>query len=138
MVKIEFQKSKKEGRVMVDDLHSKERPDSVSGTTYKIKVPNHKHELVNIYITVNNLDGKPFELFINGADAFLYEHLSLTMVFISRLLRFGVSVSEIINDLRSIHSANGSHFIPKGKGSSPSLASRIGDILELHVQNTCV
>ena len=121
--------------MMEQEIHSLQRPESLNGTTYKIKVPNHEQQLINIYITVNDKDGKPFEVFINGSDSFLYEHLSLTMVFLSRLLRAGIAPQEIINDLHSIHSATGRHFIPGGKGSSPSLASRIGDVLETHIKN---
>lgn len=117
------------------EIHSLPRPESLNGTTYKIKVPNHEQELINIYITVNDKDGKAFEVFINGSDSFLYEHLSLTMVFLSRLLRARIDPQEIINDLHSIHSASGGHFIPGGQGMSPSLASRIGDVLETHINS---
>ena len=120
---------------MVFNNEQENRPDRMAGFTYKLKgVPNGQGELITAYITINNSDktGKPFELFINGYDSSLYEWLSLSMVLISRLLRFGVDAKDIVSDLRQIHSASGSHVVP-GKGMSPSLASRIGDILEEHV-----
>lgn len=112
------------------------RPTCMAGFTYKLQVPDETGAMMNIYITINNLNNKPFELFLNGFSSLYYEWLSLSMVLISRLLRYGVPASELIQDLRSIHSAKGSHLVP-GKGFSPSLASRIGDILEEHVEKTC-
>jgi len=114
------------------NLTTQERPNAVDGSTYKVKVPNHSQELINVYITVNDIENKPFEVFINCSDSQLYEWFSLSMVLISRLLRIDVPIEDIITDLHSIHSAQGSHIVP-GKGMSPSLASRIGDVLQLHI-----
>ena len=118
-------------------LNQEERPNRMAGYTYKLKVPNAQGDLISAYITINNspITNKPFEMFINGFDSTIYEWLSLSMVLISRLLRVGVDAEDVIADLRQIHSAKGPHVVP-GHGMSPSLASRIGDVLEEHIKLT--
>lgn len=107
-----------------------ERPEVLAGFTYKITVPNTTGEVHNIYITINELDRRPFEVFVDCRDAVLYEQLTMATVLISRLLRLGVPLVEIAEDLQQIASATTAHFADREW--CPSLASRIGRTLASH------
>ena len=108
------------------------RPEQLNGRTYKIKAPNGNGDQINLYVTINDdADGRPLEIFLNCSDAALYEWLSLAMVLTSRLLRYGIPVTQIVDDMAAIHSARTGHFL-SGGGFCPSLAARIGRVLGQH------
>ena len=108
------------------------RPEHLNGCTYKIKAPNGNGDQINLYVTINDdTDGHPLEIFLNCSDAALYEWLSLAMVLTSRLLRYGIPVPQIVDDMAAIHSARTGHFLPGG-GFCPSLAAQIGRVLGQH------
>ena len=105
-----------------------ERPPVLAGRTYKIaKSPLSESAM---YITLNDYEGKPFEIFINSKDI---KHsqwiIALTRV-ISAVFRKGGDCTFLIEELKSIHDPNGGYF---NKGHYvPSLAAEIGDVLEQH------
>lgn len=85
-----------------------------------------------MYITINHLDGVPFEIFVRQDNAELYEWVTPVTVLITRLLREGVKLLVIAKELREMHSPVSHHFIPKGGGHCPSIPARIGMVLEKH------
>jgi ribonucleoside-diphosphate reductase alpha chain len=104
-----------------------ERPEELTGTTYKLKTPLSDAAL---YITINNHNGKPLELFINSKDMRTYQWtVALTRV-ISAVFRHGGDCSFLIEELKSIQNPSGGYF-KKGK-YIPSLVAEIGEILEHH------
>ncbi len=109
---------------------AQERPEQLPGVTYKIKAPNPGGTQINIYLTVNEADGRPFEVFINCSDATVSELLGLTMVLISRLLRLAVPLDVIAEDLLQVTSSNTSHFADQAW--HPSLIARLGRVLKAH------
>lgn len=107
-----------------------DRPEHLQGITYKIKTPNAAGQIINIYLTVNEHDGEPFEVFLNCTDSSINELASVSMVLISRLLRLGVPLDVISEDLEQVHSAHTAHMA--GKQWCPSLIARIGRVLKEH------
>jgi len=107
---------------------SMERQQVLAGRTYKIaKSPLSESAM---YITLNDHEGKPFEVFINSKDTKHYQWtIALTRV-ISAVFRKGGDCTFLIEELKSIHDPNGGYF---NKGHYvPSLAAEIGDVLEQH------
>ena len=103
----------------------KKRPEVLSGKTYKIK-----SGYGNLYITVNrDAQGAPFEVFatIGKSGGFFQEQTEAICRLISQLLRAGVKVEEIINDLKGIR---GPMPTLTNKGTILSLPDAIGKILE--------
>jgi len=107
-----------------------ERPDVLVGVTQKIKAPNVTGQMINIYLTVNEKNGRPYEVFLNCSDHSIMELVSVSMVLISKMLRLGVSLDAMAEDLEQIYSANTAHMA--GKTWCPSLMARIGRALKEH------
>lgn len=112
-----------------------ERPSVLEGRTYKLRVLNTKQDLINIYVTVNDVTGedgsrRPYEVFFNSSDATLYEWLAGVMVLASKSLRRGAPIREIAADLVAIHSSVTHHF-DKGK-HHPSTIAAVGAALNAH------
>jgi hypothetical protein len=108
-------------------LHS-ERLPVLSGKTYKIaKSPLSESAL---YVTLNNHDGKPFEIFLNSKDTRHHQWIVALTRVISSVFRKGGDCTFLIEELKSIHDPNGGYF-KKGK-YIPSLVAEIGHVLEEH------
>lgn len=107
-----------------------ERPDSLPSMTYKRKVATADGTELNVYITICNHDGRPFEVFLNCSNAQLMEYLSTLMIMISRLFRHGVPPATVAEDLQGIHSPFTGHM--SRSGYCPSLAACIGRVIEQH------
>ena len=100
------------------------RPSNLLGTTVKIRTSFGK-----LYLTLNQLDGKPFELFAtlgkSGKDT--QAHTEALGRLISLSLRSGIPVNEIIAQLKGI---GGSQPIFEGDGIILSLPDAIAQGLE--------
>ncbi len=105
-----------------------ERQPVLAGRTYKIaKSPLSESAM---YITLNDHEGKPFEVFINSKDTKHYQWtIALTRV-ISAVFRKGGDCTFLIEELKSINDPNGGYF--NKNHYVPSLAAEIGDVLEQH------
>ena len=107
-----------------------ERPDVIEGCTHKLKIPT-ADGVFSFYVTINKLEsGKPYEMFVNCKNASYAEHMTALTVLVSRMLRSGVDIKVIADDLQSIHSPETGHMMPGGGGRIPSLHARIGKLLE--------
>jgi len=112
-------------------MHEKlERPETLLGSTYKIKTPLTEHAL---YLTINDIvlnpdtpheKRRPFEIFIKWVVA-------LTRV-ISAVFRKGGDVTFLVEELHSVFDPRGGYF-KKGK-YTPSLVAEIGDVIERHLK----
>jgi len=105
-----------------------ERPEELPGKTYKLKTPLAEAAL---YVTVNDCDGKPFELFINSKDMQHYQWIVALTRVISAVLRHGGDSSFLIEELKSIQNPSGGYF--KGGKYVASLVAEIGGVLEKHL-----
>jgi len=113
-----------------DDNHVSERQDVITGKTYKIKPGNIDHAL---YITINDLDGKPFEIFINTKCPKSISWMMTVTRMLSAIMRVEKDIRFIIDELKNIQDPEGGYFY-KGMGHIPSVQAHIGHILEKHIE----
>lgn len=106
----------------------KTRPDILNGVTYHAKLPEGKP----LFITVNELNGKPYEVFIRMDDPNTFEWVVGFTIIITRLLRAGEPLDVIAHELMEVYSPVTMHQIPGGGGNCPSLIARIGKVLLDH------
>ena len=114
-----------------------ERPDTVSGQTYKLRWPESDHA---IYITVNDIDvverggqrqRRPFEIFINSKNM---EHYAWTVALtrmISAVFRRGGEVTFVVEELKAVFDPRGGQWMD-GR-YVPSLLAAIGSVIERHM-----
>lgn len=104
------------------------RPEVLQGVTYSAELESGK----KVYITVNEHEGNPYEVFIRLDDPELFEWMVALTLMITRALRAGETLKSIAKELEEIYSPRSRHFMPGGKGECPSLAARIGKVLAEH------
>lgn len=105
-----------------------ERPETLHGKTYKIKTPLSEHAL---YITINDLDGHPFEIFINSKAMEHFQWIVGQTRIISMVFRDHGDLKTLAAEMRSVFDPKGGYF-KKGGKFMPSLVAEIGDIIERH------
>jgi ribonucleoside-diphosphate reductase alpha chain len=114
------------------DKQYKKRPQVLRGATYKINTP-----FGMAYITINDLDGIPAEIFLNvgkaGSDVFaMAEALGRVCSLFLRYGDHGEKVELLIKHLKGI---GGSGAIGFGANRVESIADAVAKALETHVQN---
>lgn len=105
-----------------------DRPETVEGATYKLKWPGSDHAL---YVTINDLNGQPFEIFINSKNV---EHFAWTVGLtrmISAVFRRGGDVSFVAEELKAVFDPRGGAWI--GGKYIPSMLAAIGGVIEQHM-----
>jgi len=115
----------------VIDKQYKRRPQVLHGSTYKINTP-----FGMAYITINDLDGVPSEIFLNvgkaGSDVFaMSEALGRVCSLFLRYGDHGNKVQLLIKHLKGI---GGSGAIGFGANRVESIADAVAKSLELHLQ----
>ena len=116
------------------------RPDTITGSTYKVKTPVTEHAL---YITINDVimnEGadqehrRPFEIFVNSKNMEHFQWIvGLTRV-MSAVFRKGGDLTFLIEELESVFDPNGGYY-KKGGKYVPSLVAELGQVLEEHLKN---
>lgn len=126
-----------------DIIHMHEsiqRPSELSGTTYKIKPPEHIHKHA-IYVTINDIvlnEGtehearRPFEIFINSKNMDNFQWIVALTRVLSAVFRKGGDITFLVEELQSIFDPNGGYW-DKGKYRQ-SLVAEIGSIIEYHLR----
>lgn len=132
-------KVKKEDAEIVQIGEPLDRPEHISGFTYKVKTPVTEHAL---YITINDVvmnEGteqehrRPFEIFINSKNMDHFQWIvGLTRV-MSAVFRKGGDITFLLEELQSVFDPNGGYYKRGGK-YVPSLVAEIGQVLEQHLQ----
>ncbi|MFD0869921.1 MULTISPECIES: adenosylcobalamin-dependent ribonucleoside-diphosphate reductase [Paenibacillus] len=117
----------------VFDKQYKSRPQVLRGATYKINTP-----FGMAYITINDLDGIPSEIFLNvgkaGSDVFaMSEALGRVCSLFLRYGDHGNKVSLLIKHLKGI---GGSGAIGFGVNRVESIADAVAKALETHIGST--
>ena len=125
----------------VQQMHENvERPDVLSGTTYKVKTPLSDHAL---YITINDIVlnpdtphevRRPFEIFINSKAMEHFQWIVALTRIISAVFRKGGDVTFLVEEMRSVFDPKGGYF-KKGGKYMPSLVAEIGDVIESHMRS---
>ncbi len=108
--------------------HAKNRPEVMTGKTYRVRTGYG-----NLFVTINNdEDGRPFEVFatIGKTGGYFQEQTEGICRMISTALRAGVSVKEIIEQLKGIR---GPMPTITKRGTVHSLPDAIGQVLEEHI-----
>jgi hypothetical protein len=112
-----------------------ERSDELTGTTRKIVIETMDHSYP-VFITINEQNGRPFEVFIRTDHPQLYEWITALTLLVTRLLRQGDALDAIAAELQSVHSsATTMHFLPSGE-QCISMVARIGRVLSDHARST--
>jgi ribonucleoside-diphosphate reductase alpha chain len=108
------------------------RPEELTGKTYKISWPQSEHAL---YITINDIvqDGRvrPFEIFVNSKNM---EHYAWTVALtrmISAVFRRGGDVSFVVEELKAVFDPRGGAWM-SGR-YVPSLLAALGGVIEQHL-----
>ena len=127
--------------VNVVHMHEKvERPESLLGSTYKIKTPLSEHAL---YVTINDIilnpntpyeKRRPFEIFINSKNMDHFQWIVALTRIVSAVFRKGGDVTFLVEELRSVFDPRGGYFKRGGK-YMPSLVAEIGDAIEIHMKS---
>lgn len=123
------EKQQQEQPKLVEVPKIKTRSEELNGTTYKIKQPTQDHAL---YVTINDMDGKPFEIFLNSKDVEHHQWTSALTRVISAVFRKSDDVSFLADELKSIVDPCGKGYFKKGK-YVPSLIAEVGEVLERHL-----
>jgi ribonucleoside-diphosphate reductase alpha chain len=110
------------------------REEALEGYTYKIKSPLHKHAL---YVTINNRNGRPFEIFLNSKNVDHFQWTTAMTRIISAVMRTTNGHCDfLLEELESVFDPNGGYFgsNPWSKGKyMPSLVAEIGAVIRLHM-----
>ncbi|MBZ4685810.1 MAG: ribonucleotide-diphosphate reductase subunit alpha [Desulfomicrobiaceae bacterium] len=103
-----------------------ERPDIVYGFTQKVKTG-----LGDLYLTVNEIDGRPFEVFatIGRSGRSITAKAEAIGRLVSLALRSGIHVREIIKQLKGI---GGEHPVFQKKGMLLSIPDAVAWVLAQH------
>lgn len=102
----------------------KERPDVVYGFTQKVRTG-----LGELYLTVNEVDGKPFEVFatIGRSGRSITAKAEAIGRLVSLALRSGIDVRDVVKQLKGI---GGEHPVFQKKGLLLSIPDAVGWVLE--------
>lgn len=99
------------------------RPETLVGKTHRIRTGYGW-----LYITINELDGKPVELFatIGKSGASIMAKAEVIGRFVSLCLRYDIPLKEIIDQLIDV---SGSEQIPVGDTIIKSIPDAVGKLL---------
>src|SRR5690554_6337827 len=124
----------------IEKMHEKfDRPESLEGSTYKIKTPLSDHAL---YITINDVVlnpgtdhelRRPFEIFINSKNLEHFQWVVALTRVISAVFRKGGDVTFLVEELKAVFDPQGGYFKSGGR-FMPSLVAEIGDAIETHLK----
>ncbi|WP_049723431.1 TSCPD domain-containing protein [Gilvimarinus polysaccharolyticus] len=134
-------KAEEESKVPdIEKMNEKfDRPESLEGSTYKIKTPLSDHAL---YITINDVVlnpgtdhemRRPFEVFINSKNLEHFQWVVALTRVISAVFRKGGDVTFLVEELKAVFDPQGGYFKSGGR-FMPSLVAEIGDAIETHMK----
>lgn len=107
----------------------KPRPEAIEGVTYRVK---YCYDKPSIYITINNFEEEPFEIFFSTKDSAIQEWLDMLARTITALFRRGISCDFLVKDFMQYSSSQcGGRF--RGKYIQ-SASAAIGMVLKEHLR----
>jgi hypothetical protein len=119
---------------------SVERPETLVGSTFKIKSPLFEHAL---YVTINDIvlnagtkyeQRRPFEIFINSKNMDHFQWIVALTRILSAVFRKGGDVTFIVEELKAVFDPRGGYF-KAGGVYMPSIVAEIGAVIEQHMKN---
>ena len=117
-----------------------ERPEMLSGVTYKIKSPLFEHAL---YVTINDIllnagtrfeQRRPFEIFINSKGMEHFQWIVALTRIMSAVFRKGGDVTFLVEEMKAVFDPRGGYF-KAGGVYMPSLVAELGAIVEDHLKS---
>ncbi|KRE82889.1 NrdJb [Rhodanobacter sp. Soil772] len=133
--------SKEAPTAEVIQMHeSVERPETLVGSTFKIKSPLFEHAL---YVTINDIVlnagtkhelRRPFEIFINSKNMDHFQWIVALTRILSAVFRKGGDVTFIVEELKAVFDPRGGYF-KAGGIYMPSIVAEIGGVIEQHMKN---
>ena len=117
-----------------------DRPEKITGTTYKVKTPVTDHAF---YITINDVimnEGtpqehrRPFEIFVNSKNMEHFQWIVALTRVMSAVFRKGGDITFLVEELESVFDPNSGYY-KKGGKYIPSLVAELGHVVETHLQN---
>ena len=114
---------------------SVERPETLVGSTFKIKSPLFEHAL---YVTINDIvlnagtqyeQRRPFEIFINSKNMDHFQWIVALTRILSAVFRKGGDVTFIVEELKAVFDPRGGYF-KAGGVYMPSIVAEIGGVIE--------
>ena len=122
-------------------MHEKiERPESLVGSTYKIKSPLVEHAM---YVTINDIVlnpgtehelRRPFEVFINSKNMDHFQWIVALTRIMSAVFRKGGDVTFLVDELKAVFDPRGGYF-KAGGVYMPSIVAEIGSVVEEHLKS---
>lgn len=132
---------KAEPKAEVIQMHeSLARPETLVGSTFKIKSPLFEHAL---YVTINDIVlnahtpyevRRPFEIFINSKNMDHFQWIVALTRILSAVFRKGGDVTFIVEELKAVFDPRGGYF-KAGGIYMPSIVAEIGGVIEQHMKN---
>ena len=119
---------------------SVERPETLVGSTFKVKSPLFEHAL---YVTINDIvlnagtkyeQRRPFEIFINSKNMDHFQWIVALTRILSAVFRKGGDVTFIVEELKAVFDPRGGYF-KSGGIYMPSIVAEIGSVVEQHMKN---
>jgi hypothetical protein len=119
---------------------SVERPETLVGSTFKVKSPLFEHAL---YVTINDIVlnagtphelRRPFEIFINSKNMDHFQWIVALTRILSAVFRKGGDVTFIVEELKAVFDPRGGYF-KSGGVYMPSIVAEIGAVIEQHMKN---
>ena len=133
--------SKEPPMAEVIQMHeSVERPETLIGSTFKVKSPLFEHAL---YVTINDIvlnagtaheQRRPFEVFINSKNMDHFQWIVALTRILSAVFRKGGDVTFIVEELKAVFDPRGGYF-KSGGVYMPSIVAEIGAVIEQHMKN---
>lgn len=124
----------------VIQMHEKiERPETLIGSTYKLKTPLFEHAL---YVTINDIvlnagseheHRRPFEIFINSKNMDHFQWIVALTRIMSAVFRKGGDVTFLVEEMKAVFDPRGGYF-KAGGVYMPSLVAELGSIVEDHLK----
>ena len=125
----------------VIQMHEKiERPETLIGSTYKLKTPLFEHAL---YVTINDIvlnagseheQRRPFEIFINSKNMDHFQWIVALTRIMSAVFRKGGDVTFLVDEMKAVFDPKGGYF-KAGGVYMPSLVAELGSIVEDHLKS---
>lgn len=105
------------------------RPDALDGRTYKVRWPSVDE---NYYITINEVGGAPFEVFIQSTSSKYSDWTTALSLMISAIMRGGGDISFIPLELAKVRGDDVGYIDGRFYGS---LVALIGDTIGKHLSD---
>lgn len=115
--------------VDVPKAKTSKRPEVLMGCTYRINWPSLES---GVYLTINECEGQPWEIFISSKDLKNVEWTTALCIMTSRNLRAGEDPQKIAEELKEIKGAHDGQWV-NGKYYA-SIVMYIGELLAKHFQ----